>query len=66
MIKVRAKRGVCIGVERHLAVGECADLDAAMVTFLTHIGAVEVVKDEPEAEHAKVEGSSTKVSKKDK
>jgi hypothetical protein len=65
-MKVRAKRGVCIGVERNLAVGECADLDAAMVTFLTHIGAVELVKDEPEAEAQRVEGSSAKSNKKDK
>jgi len=46
-MKVRALRGVCIGVGRHLNAGDSADLDPATVTFLTGIGAVELVKDEP-------------------
>ena len=46
-MKIRALRGVCVGVERHLKAGDSADLDTAMVTFLVGIGAVEVVKDEP-------------------
>ena len=46
-MKVRALRGVCIGVGRHLSAGDSADLDAATVTFLAGIGAVELVKDEP-------------------
>lgn len=46
-MRVKALRGVCIGVDRHLRAGDSADLDAAMVTFLSSIGAVEVVKDEP-------------------
>lgn len=46
-MKVRALRGVCIGVERHLALGAEADLDAATVQFLVSIGAVERVPDPP-------------------
>lgn len=38
---VKARRGVCVGVNQHLGAGDTADLDAAMVTFLTGIGAVE-------------------------
>jgi hypothetical protein len=40
-MKVRALRGVCIGVERHLKPGDVEDLDPALVTFLVGIGAVE-------------------------
>lgn len=47
-MKIRARRGVCIGVDRHLKPGDLADLDAAQVTFLVGIGAVEVVPVEPE------------------
>ena len=47
-MKIRARRGVCIGVDRHLKAGDLADLDAAQVTFLVGIGAVEVVPAEPE------------------
>jgi len=46
-MKVRALRGVCIGVDRHLVPGDTADLEPATVTFLVYIKAVEVVKDEP-------------------
>lgn len=55
-MKVRALRGVCVGVERHLALDEVADLDPAQVNFLVSIGAVErlpevpTVNDEPAAE----------------
>jgi hypothetical protein len=48
-MKVRALRGVCIGVGRHLAAGDTVDLEPALVTFLVGIGAAEVVKDEPPA-----------------
>lgn len=39
----RATRGVCIGVDRHLAAGDLvpADLTAAEVQFLANIGAIE-------------------------
>lgn len=47
-MKVKACRGVCVGVERHLVAGEVADLDAAQVQFLVSIGAVEVVEIEKE------------------
>ena len=46
-MKIRARRGVCIGVDRHLQAGDLADLDAAQVTFLVGIGAVELVTDVP-------------------
>ena len=44
-MKVRALRGVCIGVEKHLAPGDEADMDAATVQFLASIGAVARVID---------------------
>lgn len=47
MPKVRAIRGVCIGVDRHLVPGDVADVDAAIVSFLTSIGAVELAPDPP-------------------
>lgn len=56
-MKVRALRGVCIGVEQHLAKDEEKDLDANLVTYLTSIGAVEIVKDEPTAPVAEVAAS---------
>ena len=46
-MKIHARRGVCIGVDRHLQAGDFADLDAGQVTFLVSIGAVELIKDEP-------------------
>lgn len=46
-MKVRALRGVCVGVDRHLKPGDIDDLDAAQVQFLTGIGAVEPLPDEP-------------------
>lgn len=46
-MKVRALRGVCVGIERHLVAGDVADVDDASVTFLVSIKAVELVKDEP-------------------
>lgn len=44
---VRAIRGVCVGVERHLAAGDTADLDPATGNYLIGIGAVEEAKPEP-------------------
>ena len=62
-MKIRALRGVCIGVNRSIAAGEDADLDAATVQFLTSIGAVEIVKDlpahEPLPEPSPAPGAST-------
>jgi hypothetical protein len=46
-MKVRALRGVCVGVDQHLKPGDTVDLDAASVSFLKSIGAVELVPDEP-------------------
>lgn len=46
-MKVRALRGVCIGVDHHLKAGDPADLEAAQVQFLVSIGAVERVAPEP-------------------
>jgi hypothetical protein len=45
-MKVRAKRGVCLGPDRHLAVGDVADVDDIHIPFLTAIGAVEVATEE--------------------
>jgi len=63
-MKVKATRGVCIGVGRHLAAGDVEDLEPALVTFLVGIGAVERVPDEPpkqaEPPPPKVEAPSTR------
>ena len=40
-MKVKALRGICVGVGQHLVAGDIADLDPAMVTFLSGINAVE-------------------------
>ena len=48
-MQVRALRGVCVGIDRNLMPGDTADLDASTVQFLTAIGAVELVIDEPAA-----------------
>lgn len=50
MARVRALRGVCIGVDRHLVPGDVADVDATQVSFLVSIGAVEIATDEPLAQ----------------
>jgi hypothetical protein len=49
-MRVRALRGVCIGVDRHLKPGDIEDLEPALVTYLVGIGAVEPVKDDPKPE----------------
>jgi hypothetical protein len=49
-MRVRALRGVCIGVDRHLKAGDTADLEAALVTYLRGIGAVEPAPEEPKPE----------------
>jgi hypothetical protein len=46
-VKVKALRGVCIGVGQHLKAGDIEDLEPALVTYLVGIGAVERVPDEP-------------------
>lgn len=51
----RALRGVCVGVGRHLSVGDTTELDPATAQFLVNIKAVELVKDEPPKESAPVE-----------
>lgn len=48
-MRIRALRGVCIGVNRHLQPGDIADLDTAMVIFLKGIGAVEEVSEQESA-----------------
>jgi hypothetical protein len=65
--RVRALRGICVGVERHLVPGEVADVDGQQVPFLASIGAVELVIDEPAAvEPAPEVESSAKPGKKEK
>jgi len=64
-MQVRALRGVCIGVERHLAAGDAADLDPATGNYLINIGAVEEVKPEkvePKADPVADEPPSDSVS----
>lgn len=45
-MKAKAIRGVCIGPERHLAVGDVADLEPQLVSYLASIGAVVPLADE--------------------
>lgn len=68
-MKVKALRGVCIGVDRHLKVDDTADLDPGTVTFLVSIGAVAVVKHEPpvvKAEPPQVKSAPEKSGSKEK
>lgn len=51
-MRVRAKRGVCIGPGRHLAAGDIADIDTATVQFLVSIGAVEAYSEQEPADEA--------------
>lgn len=46
-MNVRALRGVCVGVERHLVADDLADLDEPLAQYLASIGAVEIVPDAP-------------------
>ena len=46
-MKVRALRGVCVGVERHLVAGDIVDLEAPLAEYLANIGAVEPAPDAP-------------------
>lgn len=48
-MRVKALRGVCVGIEKHLAAGAIADLDPALVQYLTSIKAVEALPDEEPA-----------------
>lgn len=64
MDKVRALRGVCIGVDRHLLPGDIADVDGAQ--FLVSIGAVEFVPDVPEPPEVPETEPSAKADKKEK
>lgn len=63
-MKVIAKRGVCIGVNKHLKPGETAELDGQTVTFLVGIGAVELVQPEPEAKTQETDEKITDKKKK--
>ena len=66
-MKVRAIRGVCIGVGRHLVPPETADLDTATGNYLISIKAVEEVKDEPVKSEPKTESvPEPKTGKKEK
>jgi hypothetical protein len=46
METIRALRGVCIGVDRHLKPGDVEQMEAAQAQYLVSIGAIELV---PEA-----------------
>jgi hypothetical protein len=47
MVRVRALRGVCVGVDRHLLPGETADIDSSQLSFLVSIRAVELAPEVP-------------------
>jgi hypothetical protein len=65
-MQVRALRGVCIGVDRHLKPGETAEVDAPLANFLASIGAAERVVDAPPAQSEPVTESPAKPGKKEK
>jgi hypothetical protein len=65
-MKVKALRGVCVGVGRDLNPGDLADLDPATVQFLTAIGAVAPVVDEPVPEVIETKSKSAKAGSKEK
>lgn len=46
-MKVKALRGVCVGPEQHLAVGDTAELDEGTAGFLMSIDAVEPFVEKP-------------------
>jgi nucleoside phosphorylase len=47
-MRVKALRGVCIGVDKHLKLGDIVpDMEPALVTFLAGIGAVEKIPEPP-------------------
>lgn len=46
-MKIRALRGVCVGIEQHLKAGDIHETDPASSKFLVSIGAAEHVVDEP-------------------
>lgn len=62
-MKVRALRGVCVGVEQHLLPGAEADLDPAQVSYLVSIGAVERLPDVPPVSETPAPAPSAKKEK---
>ena len=67
-MQVRALRGVCIGVDRHLGAGDTADLEPALVTYLVGIRAVERVQEPAAAteDETPIESKAGKSGKKEK
>ncbi len=65
-MRIRALRGVCIGVERHLKAGDLADLDPAMVTYLISIKAVEPFIEAPIPAQAVIETDQDSAPEKSK
>ena len=67
-MQVRALRGVCIGVDRHLVAGDTADLEPALVTYLVGIRAVERVQEPAAAteDETPIESKAGKTGKKEK
>jgi len=66
-MKVKALRGVCIGVEKHLKKDDIAeDLEAALVTFLVSIGAVEKIPEAPIVAEPELKLDAGKSGKKEK
>lgn len=50
MVKIKALRGLCLGVDRHLLPGEAGEVDAATSKWLVHIKAVEIIEEAPAKE----------------
>lgn len=65
-MKVKALRGVCVGVGRHLKVGDTVELDTATSQFLVSIKAVEEVKDVPVKDEPPVKSVPETTGKKEK
>jgi hypothetical protein len=65
-VKVKALRGCCIGVDRHLKVGDTTELDPATSQYLVSIKAVEEFKDEPAKHDPKSESAPAEKAGKSK
>jgi len=65
-VRVKALRGVCIGVDRHLKPGDTVDLEPALVTYLVGIGAVEKIPEPLFPDEPAVKPLPEKAGKKEK
>ena len=65
-MRVKAIRGVCIGVDRHMKPGDIEDLEGALVVFLVSIGAVEKIPEAPVVAEPELKLDAGKSGKKEK